>query len=271
MSTDVDITTVPTGQAVAVSAYATVVRADNASMMTLDGTNTWILRAPGGQRSIVVDPGPDDAAHLDAVLTVAGEVGVVLYTHWHADHTEAIDTVAERTGAPARARDGQWCRAAEPLGDGEVIDVDGLRIEVVFTPGHTADSICLLVEPDDALLTGDTILGRGTTIIAHPDGALGPYLNSLDRIESVVTEGRASRFYPAHGPVLPDARGVVAFYREHRLARLEQVRAAVADGAVTAREVVERVYADVDEVLWPAAERSVQAQLDYLAEEPPGP
>ncbi|GAA1747645.1 MBL fold metallo-hydrolase [Aeromicrobium alkaliterrae] len=259
-----DVTAGPTDVAVRVSDLATVVRADNAGIMTLDGTNTWILRAPGAARSIVVDPGPDDVTHLDAVLAEAGDVALVLYTHWHGDHTDAIDTMVARTGAPARARDAAWCRDAEPLADGEVVEVDGLRVEVVHTSGHTQDSICLLVEDDAALLTGDTILGRGTTIIAHPDGALGSYLDSLDRIGEVVSAGRASRFYPAHGPVLPDAHGVVEFYRAHRLERLEQVRAAVADGAVTAREVVERVYAEVDESLWPAAERSVEAQLEYL-------
>ena len=267
MSTVPDITARPVEVPVTVSDVATVVRADNAGIMTLDGTNTWILRAPGASRSVVVDPGPDDPRHLDAVLEVAGEVAVVLYTHWHGDHTDAIDTMVSRTGAPARAIDAAWCRAADPLGDGEVVEVDGLRLEVVPTPGHTADSTCLLVEADDALLTGDTILGRGTTIIAHPDGALGPYLSSLDRIGDLVSSGRATTFYPAHGPVLPDAHGVVDFYRAHRLERLDQVRAAVAGGAVTAREVVERVYAEVDESLWPAAERSVEAQLEYLRTE----
>ncbi|WP_229052246.1 MBL fold metallo-hydrolase [Aeromicrobium sp. Leaf350] len=262
-----DVTAGPTDVPVRVSDRAVVVRADNAGIMTLDGTNTWVLRAPGAARSIVVDPGPDDPTHLDAVLAEAGEVALVLYTHWHGDHTDAIDTMVARTGAPARARDAAWCRDAEPLADGEVVEVDGLRVEAVHTPGHTQDSICLLVEDDAALLTGDTILGRGTTIIAHPDGALGPYLESLDRIGDVVSSGRASRFYPAHGPVLPDAHGVVDFYRAHRLERLEQVRAAVAAGAVTAQDVVEKVYADVDRSLWPAAERSVEAQLEYLRSE----
>jgi len=169
-----------------------------------------------------------------------------------------------RTGAPARACDATWCRDGEPLADGEVVEVDGLRVEIVHTPGHTADSICLLVEADGALLTGDTILGRGTTVIERPDGALGPYLSSLDRIGEIVSSGRARRFYPAHGPVLCDVPSVVGFYRSHRLERLEQVRAAVAAGDVTARQVVERVYAEVDTSLWWAAERSVEAQLEYL-------
>ena len=239
------------------------VRADNPGVMTLDGTNTWILRAPGG-RSIVVDPGPDDADHLAAVLAESGEVALVLYTHWHPDHTDAIDRFGELTGAPARAADAAWCRSAEPLADGELIDVDGLEVEVVLTPGHTADSLCLLVAEEGLLLTGDTILGRGTSIIAHPDGGLGDYLDSLARIRELVTEGIVTRLLPAHGPELADPAAVVDFYLEHRAERLDQVRAALEAGAVTARDVVERVYADVDESLWPAAERSVEAQVEYL-------
>lgn len=243
--------------------HATSVRADNPGVMTLDGTNTWILRAPGG-RAVVVDPGPDDADHLAAVLAEAGDVALAIYTHWHPDHTEAIDRFVELTGAPARAADAAWCRSADPLTDGELLDVDGLQVEVVLTPGHTADSLCLLLPQERSLLTGDTILGRGTTIIAHPDGQLGPYLDSLARIRELVTEGIVTRLLPAHGPELPDPAAVVDFYLEHRAERLDQVRAALDAGAVTARDVVERVYADVDEALWPAAERSVEAQLEYL-------
>ncbi|KQY60538.1 MBL fold metallo-hydrolase [Aeromicrobium sp. Root495] len=251
-------------QPVQVTDRATSVLARNPGMMTLDGTNTWVLREPGAARSVVVDPGPADAAHLDAVLAVAGEVGLVLFTHHHGDHTEAVDELTRRTGAPARAVSAEFCRGAEPLVDGEVLDVDGLRLEVVLTPGHTRDSTSFLLLDEPSLLTGDTVLGRGTTIIAHPDGVLGPYLESVTRMRGLVTDGRAERILPGHGPVVTDAGAVLDFYLAHRKERLEQVRAAVADGATTAREVVEKVYADVDEVLWPAAELSVQAQLDHL-------
>ncbi|RYJ04933.1 MAG: MBL fold metallo-hydrolase [Actinomycetales bacterium] len=249
---------------VQVTERATYVLAQNPGMMTLDGTNTWILREPGATRSVVVDPGPADATHLDAVLAVAGEVGLVLFTHHHGDHTEAVDELTRRTGAPARASSAEFCRDAEPLVDGEVLDVDGLRLEVVLTPGHTRDSTSFLLLGEPSLLTGDMVLGRGTTIIAHPDGVLGPYLDSIARMRALVTDGRAERILPGHGPVVTDAGAVLDFYLAHRKERLEQVRAAVADGATTAREVVEKVYADVDESLWPAAELSVQAQLDHL-------
>ncbi len=247
-----------------VSERATVVRAENPGLMTLDGTNTWILREPGASRSVVVDPGPPDAAHIDRVLQAAGDVGLVLFTHRHFDHTESMQLVADRTGAPARATDPEFCVDADPLADTETIDVDGLRLDVVATPGHTSDSTCFRLLDEPSLLSGDTVLGRGTTIIAHPDGVLGPYLDSLAILRELVEEGLVERILPGHGPVIDQAGPVLDFYLEHRQERLEQVRAALDAGATDARSVVERVYTDVDESLWPAAELSVKAQLDYL-------
>ncbi|TCI96900.1 MBL fold metallo-hydrolase [Aeromicrobium sp. IC_218] len=232
--------------------------------MTLDGTNTYVLREPGAARSVVVDPGPLDEAHLARVLELAGEVALVLVTHHHGDHTEAVPRFAELTGAPTRAVSPEHCVGAEPLADGEVIEVDGLTVQVLHTPGHTADSACFLLPAEDVLLSGDTILGRGTTIVAHPDGRLGPYLDSLRALQELVVTGHVQRILPAHGPVVDDPAAVVDFYLTHREQRLEQVRRAVAAGDTTAQQVVERVYADVDRSLWPAAERSVAAQLEHL-------
>jgi glyoxylase-like metal-dependent hydrolase (beta-lactamase superfamily II) len=249
---------------VAVSDRASFVLAQNPGIMTLDGTNTWILREPGAARSVVVDPGPSDDAHLKAVLAVAGEVGLVLFTHRHFDHTEALSRIVELTGAPARSTDPEFTRGASPLVDGETIDVDGLAIDVVATPGHTTDSTCFLLGAEGSLLSGDTILGRGTTVIAHPDGVLGPYLDSLAHIRELIEEGLVERILPGHGPVIDAPAAVVDFYLEHRAERLDQVRAAVDTGATTPKEVVARVYQDVDQSLWAAAELSVAAQLEYL-------
>lgn len=240
-----------------------LVAADNPGLMTLDGTNTWILRQPG-RRAVVVDPGPDDEQHLQAVVDAAADVALVLFTHRHADHTEAMTRFAELTQAPCRATDPEFCRDAEPLTDGEQIQVDGLVIDVLATPGHTTDSTSFFLPDDASLLTGDTVLGRGTTVIAHPDGALGPYLDSLARLRELVAEGLVERLLPGHGPVVQNPTEVLDFYLEHRAERLDQVRAAVTAGADSARAVVESVYADVDESLWPAAELSVAAQLEYL-------
>jgi glyoxylase-like metal-dependent hydrolase (beta-lactamase superfamily II) len=247
-----------------VSAFAQLVKADNPGIMTLDGTNTWILRGPDSSTSVVVDPGPNDEAHLANILAVAGEVELVLFTHHHFDHTECIDRIVELTGAPTRAIGEEWCRDADPLVDGELLNVAGLALEIVATPGHTTDSMSILITDDGSLLTGDTVLGRGTTVIAWPDGVLGPYLDSLARIRELVLEGAAARFLPGHGPVVDDPLPFIDFYLEHREERLDQVRAALAGGATTPLEVVEVVYADVDKVLWGAAEMSVRAQVDYL-------
>lgn len=247
-----------------VSDRATVVLAPNPGVMTLDGTNTYVLREPGAARSVVVDPGPLDEGHLARVLELAGEVALVLVTHHHGDHTEAVPRFAELTGAPTRAVSPEHCVGAEPLAHGELVEVDGLVVQVLHTPGHTADSACFLLPAEDVLLSGDTILGRGTTIVAHPDGRLGPYLDSLLALQELVVTGHVQRILPAHGPVVDDPAEVVDFYLTHREQRLEQVREAVAAGATTAQQVVERVYADVDRSLWPAAERSVAAQLEHL-------
>ncbi|WP_293780681.1 MBL fold metallo-hydrolase [uncultured Aeromicrobium sp.] len=243
---------------------AAFVLAANPGIMTLDGTNTWILREPGAARAVVVDPGPADDAHLDAVLEAAGDVALVIFTHHHEDHTAAMSRIVELTDAPTRALDEAFCTHAEPLRDAELVEVDGLEIEVIATPGHTRDSLCLRLPGDRSLLTGDTVLGRGTSVVAYPDGALGAYLDSLAHLRELVAEGLVERILPGHGPVIEEPEAVLDFYIEHRQERLDQVRDALASGATTPREVVERVYGDVDPVLWDAAELSVRAQLDYL-------
>ena len=240
------------------------VLAPNPGPMTLDGTNTWVLRAGDDARSVVVDPGPDVAAHLDAVARAAGDVAVVLLTHGHADHSEGARSFAERVGCPVRALDPAHRLGAEGLADGDVVAVDGLELRVVGTPGHTADSLSFVVGGLGGVITGDTVLGRGTTVVAHPDGRLGAYLDSLRRLRNLAESAQVSRIWPGHGPVVEDALGMIEAYLAHRMERLEQVREAVAAGAVTPRQVVERVYADVDRAVWPAAELSVAAQLAYL-------
>ncbi|WP_255467113.1 MBL fold metallo-hydrolase [Aeromicrobium senzhongii] len=247
-----------------VTPRASFILADNPGIMTLDGTNTWILREPGADRAVVVDPGPDLAEHVDAVVAAAGEVALVLFTHHHWDHTDALESIVRATGAPTRAISPDYTRSADPLRDGETLEVDGLTIEVVTAPGHTKDSVAFLLPQDRALLSGDMVLGRGTTVVAHPDGALGPYLDSMRRFRALVADGQVETILPGHGPVIDDPGAVLDFYLAHREERLEQVRSAMAAGAVSAREVVEKVYADVDPVLWDAAELSVRAQLEYL-------
>jgi glyoxylase-like metal-dependent hydrolase (beta-lactamase superfamily II) len=240
--------------------------------MTLDGTNTWLLAAPGAREAVVVDPGPHDDGHLAAVLATARRRGLrvaqVLLTHGHADHSAGARRFAELAAAPVRALDPAHTLGGEGLVIGDVVEVGGLRIAVLGTPGHTGDSLCFVLPEQRAVLTGDTVLGRGTTVVAHPDGRLADYLASLERLERLAAELPLDQVLPGHGPVLalPDAppSAVIGHYLQHRAERLDQVRAAVAEGARTPMDVVERVYADVPREVWPAAELSVRAQLDYL-------
>ncbi|UQX88163.1 MBL fold metallo-hydrolase [Jatrophihabitans telluris] len=251
-----------------VTGQAAVVLADNPGVMTLDGTNTWILRGePSLRRAIVVDPGPLDEHHLDVVEDSAGSVELILLTHAHLDHSEAARRLHERTAAPVLALDPQLRLGGEGVGEGTVLSAAGVELRVWHTPGHTADSLSFVLTGEDggvAVLTGDTILGRGTTVVAHPDGVLADYLASLHRL----SELHGITVLPGHGPELADAGVAASAYLAHRERRLDQVRSALAVGGagLTPRQVVERVYADVDEALWPAAELSVRAQLAYLRE-----
>ncbi|WP_369204555.1 MBL fold metallo-hydrolase [Streptomyces sp. PU-14G] len=252
------------------SARAYCVLAPNPSPMTLDGTNTWIVAEPDSDLAVVIDPGPLDDTHLrDVVATVERQgrrVALTLLTHGHPDHAEGAARFAALTGTSVRALDPALRLGEEGLAGGDVVTTGGLELRVVPTPGHTADSLSFHLPADAAVLTGDTVLGRGTTVVAHPDGRLGDYLDSLRALRSLTVDDGVSHVLPGHGPVLADAQGAIDYYLAHRAKRLAQVETAVEEGHRTASEVVAHVYADVDRSLWPAAQLSVRAQLDYLAE-----
>lgn len=247
-----------------VTSSASVLLAPNPSPMTLEGTNTWLLRGTSAADSdgyVVIDAGPPDEGHLSAVAAV-GKIELILLTHGHRDHSGGSARLAELTGAPVLALDTTF---GQPLRAGDTLRQSGVTLEIIGTPGHSADSLSFYLAEDDAVLTGDTILGRGTTVVAWPDGQLGAYLKSL----RLLREYGDAAVLPGHGPELPSAGRVAEDYLTHRDERLSQVAKAVADGARTPREIVKIVYADVNEVLWAAAELSVHAQLDYLVERTP--
>jgi len=249
------------------STRAWCVLAPNPSPMTLDGTNTWVIAEPGSSAVVVVDPGPQDEGHLRQVLDLARagdrHVAQIVLTHGHADHSAGAARFAELSGAPVGALDPALRLGTEGYGPGDVINAAGCELRVVATPGHTADSLSLLLSADGGLLTGDTVLGRGTTVIAN-DGSLGDYLRTLDELRALTDNAGLRVLLPGHGPLLSDPAGVLDYYIAHRKERLDQVRGAMAAGAQTPAEVVAIAYADVDRALWPAAELSVRAQLDYL-------
>lgn len=257
-----------------------VVVAPNPGPMTLEGTNTYALAAPGSSGVVLVDPGPDDASHVDRLSRI-GPIELVLITHRHADHTAAVPSLVERTGASVRAADPAHCHAAAPLISGETFEAAGVRIRVVATPGHSADSVSFHL-PDDgpygSVLTGDTILGRGTTILSEPDGALGPYLQSLWALRVL---GPAT-VLPGHGPPLTDLVEACDAYLDSRTAGLRQLTdqlsqlelnefAADSDGVdeTTVRLVTKALYRALHPRARTAAETMVRKQLDYLHQSAP--
>lgn len=239
---------------------ATCVLAPNPSPMTLDGTNTWVLAEPGSHSAVIVDPGPRDESHVAAIETVLHDLDVraalIVLTHGHIDHSEGAASLGERLDVEVRS----W--APGEINAPTSINIDGLEIEVLPTPGHSADSVTFHVRADGALLTGDTVLGRGTTVVAYPDGHLGDYLDSLQRLRDVAADARI--LLPGHGPTLEDPAQVITDYVEHRHLRLRQVRDALDAGARTPDEVVDIVYAGLDGRVRFAALMSARAQLEYL-------
>ncbi|MFJ6113807.1 MBL fold metallo-hydrolase [Agrococcus sediminis] len=231
--------------------------APNPGPMTLEGTNTYVI---GGE--IVADPGPADVDHVERLVAV--QPRLILVTHKHTDHTEAASELARSTGAVLRGLDPDECYGGEPLTDGEWIPVGDVELQILATPGHTHDSVSIVV-PGRAVLTGDTILGRGSTVIMHPDGAIAPYLATLDRLEALGD----LQVLPGHGEPLPSVAAIAREYRAHRLERLDQVRAALRQLGTTAAdasvgEVTDLVYGDADASVRQAAEASAAAQLSYL-------
>jgi glyoxylase-like metal-dependent hydrolase (beta-lactamase superfamily II) len=246
----------------------TRVLAPNPSPMTLDGTNTYIVGERGSGQAVLVDPGPDDAAHLGAVEAALAArnarcVGV-LVTHHHGDHAEAALPWGARFGVPVAAAD----RAvAGPdgriLAPGERLDLAGTRIDVVATPGHTADHLAFRLE-SGAVLVGDHVLGRGTSVVTHPEGDVVAYLESLRRIHDL----GPSALYCGHGPELTDDPGaVLEYYLAHRAFRERQLIAALGEGAGTVDELVALIYAEVPREVWPAAAQSTRATLAKLVAE----
>ncbi|HET9303046.1 MAG TPA: MBL fold metallo-hydrolase [Propionibacteriaceae bacterium] len=247
--------------------YVRLIRAPNPGPMTLDGTNTWVI-TDEHEGAVLVDPGPVIQTHIEAILAACTpRLVTIVLTHRHLDHSEAAAMLAARAGCGVRAADPQFRIGPDGLDRGDVLTVGALRLEVFETPGHTSDSRSLLLAgPDGAsrLITGDMVLGRGTTVITYPDGDLAAYFASLDLMEHLVSTLKVVELLPGHGPTVTDPLPWLSFYRSHRHQRLDEIRAALAAGDRTVAEIVARVYADVDRSVWPAAEQSVRAQLDYL-------
>lgn len=239
-----------------------VVLAPNPSPMTLEGTNTYLVGGP--EAVIVIDPGPNADAHLASIeAAVAGANPVaVLVTHRHIDHAESAERCAEMLGTVIVSGTEPQRPDEVPVRDGARVGGEGVFLTAVATPGHSSDHVCFLLAEERALFTGDHILGRGTTVVAFPDGDMGAYMSSLERLRNLHVE----RFYPGHGPVIDDPGRVLAEYIAHRREREQQVLDGLAGGPVTPEELVALIYTDVDPVLHPVAAMSVRAHLAELAQ-----
>ncbi len=246
----------------------TRVLAPNPSSMTLDGTNTYVVGEPGSGQAVVVDPGPDDAEHLAAVEAALSARGArcvaVLVTHHHGDHAEAAQPWGRRFDAPvAAARADVAGPAGQVLRAGERLRLAGTAIDVVGTPGHTSDHLAFRLE-SGAVLVGDHVLGRGTSVVTYPEGDVLAYLESLRRVHDL----GPSALYCGHGPELTeDPAAVLGYYLAHRAFREQQIVTALTDGPRTVDELVAVIYADVPRVVWPAAAQSTRAGLAKLRAE----
>ena len=244
-----------------------LLRAPNPGPMTLTGTNTWLVGANGAL--VVIDPGEATDSHIHALVRAAqnlnSKIEGILVTHGHPDHYPGAVKLKELCGAPIVAYRDSTFTHDENLVDGQRYEVAGVSFICYFTPGHAEDHLCFYLEQEDALFTGDNILGFGTTVVAPPKGNMSDYLRSLALLQQRC--GDAKVIYGGHGPAIISPAAKFVEYINHRQKRLSMVLAALADGSQTIPEIVAHVYKDTDSRLWPVAARQVMAQLQYLEEQ----
>jgi glyoxylase-like metal-dependent hydrolase (beta-lactamase superfamily II)/8-oxo-dGTP pyrophosphatase MutT (NUDIX family) len=246
--------------AMRVSPLVYVVLAPNAGVMTGPGTNTYIV---GSGPFLLIDPATDDDEYLDAVgRETQWDIDQVLITHRHSDHVGGAAEVARRTGAPVRAFGGAEAGDAVvvPIAADEVIEVPGVALRALHTPGHASDHLCFYMTGAASLFAGDVILGEGTAVIAPPDGDMGDYLDTLHRLRDL----HIDRIYPGHWKPLDGGQAVIDGYISHRKEREAKIEAAVGEHPATIDEIVERAYADTPVHLHPVARYSALAHLELL-------
>lgn len=261
----------PTGIVERVHPLVRRVLAPNPSPFTFTGTQTYIV---GEGEVAVIDPGPDSAPHIGALLSAVRKerVTAILCTHTHRDHSPASRTLAAATGAPIvgcaplaieddgpRADDSfDFAYAPDRVfGDGEHVSGGGWSLSAVATPGHTSNHLCFAMADTGILFTGDHVMGWSTTVVSPPDGDMTAYMESLDLLL-----GRTDRLYlPAHGPGIEDPHDHVRRLIEHRRTRERQIVGGLEAAGGSIPVLVADVYADVDARLHPAAARSVLAHL----------
>jgi glyoxylase-like metal-dependent hydrolase (beta-lactamase superfamily II) len=253
------------GVASAITPLVRRILAPNPGVMTGPGTNTYLV---GIDEIAVIDPGPADDDHLDAIAGCGGDrIRWVLVTHTHEDHSPGVAGLRERTGAEVLAFDARDGLDVDGrLGDGDVIEATEFRLTALHTPGHASNHLCYLLEEERLLFSGDHIMEGSTVVIAPPDGDMVAYLGSLERLKGLRPRLRA--IAPGHGHLITEPDAKIEEYISHRLAREQQVADELAAaGTTTIDALVESIYVDVAQELHPVARKSVWAHLRKLADE----
>lgn len=251
--------------------------AENPGPFTLHGTGTYII---GEGKVAVIDPGPADSAHIDALVKgLAGEtITHVLVTHTHMDHSPGCALLREYTDAPTYAYGPHGAGKLEvgvqveeggdmefdpdvKVRDGDIIEGEGWSVECVYTPGHTSNHICFQYREQKALFTGDHVMGWSTSIISPPDGDMGDYLNSLNKLLTRNDE----IYWPTHGPSIDSPKSFVQKFIEHRQEREDQIINCLQRGLTTIEVMVPDMYDGLPEFMYPAAARSVLAAMEHMA------
>lgn len=239
------------------------VTAANPSHMTGAGTNTYLV---GNDEVLVIDPGPEDAAHTKALLKAAkGRIRWIMCTHTHPDHSPGVPALKAETGAEVMAWSNRGgLRTDRRLRDGDQLVTDEFTITAVHTPGHAGNHLCFMLEQERLLFSGDHIMQGSTVVITPPDGDMGAYLESLAKVRALNLNAIA----PAHGHIITDPNAVIDWYTAHRLEREAQLHGLLLEmGSARIAQLVEAAYVPLDPVLIPMAKRSVHSHLRKLADE----